>query len=916
MENLENIINKSIRMWNGVPIDDRYIANSLDSLNEDIHFPYVGLIFYTKQEGKYYKVLSCKDGYRVGPNGPMSPDYIEGAYIIPNYYIDQFDELIPEIPPQRTINAEKDQVLVGDGNNWTTGCELRAFRKDIHPAYNAYPYNDDSQNIKYVEYKLGVKENENYAGYPSQFCITNIMQNMSDKSYEECREGYKFILEGKSKFIHGGKATTHISGFNDIRIFNSSIEIDDGNRGRKKGQTDPESPPAYGSNTDSGDSTKIRIRTAHVELEGNYGGKTGSVVENTNIDYSIYLPVTSSDVQPTPNKLICHPDSFVKYHHCYKGGNDLILDENPTAFLKSIGEKGDYGYSGTVTRTSTSYKGQTIECWCLTKNKDLSDCAKKTFNRNTSQSDMPVIHNTYYFGTDSNPDGPLLLMHGSSQIVMEWSTLLQMEEYAAFRMMSYSDFYLEDYAALWMEGYAGLKMKQASSLMMDSSACIKMESANNPVSGMIYHGGHVFKIGPEPSRGGYTILTPAKTWDQCAHQDGVSDKQKRNMHNRDIDNTRIGSCTNGQIAYIARVEQKLLEQYKYYNKENGIPQNLITKAQAYKAHSIANGINFYTDHPDYDTNKEYVSSRLHEATVIDGVQYYTVEDPPLQHSSPTMVLEGDCTFWMQSCGDTNSGGTGASLFHMQPGAGQYTKFMMYGSSFTHHTGNAHEEMHDDSIFIMRGSNNNLPWKDYWMPSGVTEGDEGNSVFSKWARPNVPTNNSPAVMFYNGSILNMIGDYRPASFTGYTYGRTLYITNSTSNLNVGDSIEGNLSAADLTKLNNELQLRISYYSNVAYLSGGVVKEKKGTTIVVKDVMYTFDYQTDYNNALTNGWSPYLTKQNNSPILEVTENSEVRFHEDFSIVANNTGITISNGTDTIDFSFAELQALKALVNTNNT
>jgi hypothetical protein len=64
-------LNRSIKMWNNIPIDSRLVTPSLNKLDENINFPYIGMIFYSEFEDSYYKVLTLEDGYRVGRTGEV-----------------------------------------------------------------------------------------------------------------------------------------------------------------------------------------------------------------------------------------------------------------------------------------------------------------------------------------------------------------------------------------------------------------------------------------------------------------------------------------------------------------------------------------------------------------------------------------------------------------------------------------------------------------------------------------------------------------------------------------------------------------------------------------------------------------------------------------------------------------------------
>ena len=55
-------LNRPIKMWDNVPIDTREVIDSINELDNFIQYPYIGMIFYSKFEDDYYRVLSLEDG--------------------------------------------------------------------------------------------------------------------------------------------------------------------------------------------------------------------------------------------------------------------------------------------------------------------------------------------------------------------------------------------------------------------------------------------------------------------------------------------------------------------------------------------------------------------------------------------------------------------------------------------------------------------------------------------------------------------------------------------------------------------------------------------------------------------------------------------------------------------------------------
>jgi len=91
-------LNKPIKMWKNIPIDSRQVTTSLNELDENITYPYIGMIFYSEFEDDYYKVLSLEDGYRVGRTGQITRasqiDSPSEDNKIPGYFIGDYEQYV------------------------------------------------------------------------------------------------------------------------------------------------------------------------------------------------------------------------------------------------------------------------------------------------------------------------------------------------------------------------------------------------------------------------------------------------------------------------------------------------------------------------------------------------------------------------------------------------------------------------------------------------------------------------------------------------------------------------------------------------------------------------------------------------------------------------------------------------------
>ena len=84
-------LNKPIKMWKNIPIDCRLETDSLNELDDFITYPYIGMIFYSKEEDDYYKVLSLAPGYRVSRTGEIVRNDTGGPEI-PGYFVGKYEQ--------------------------------------------------------------------------------------------------------------------------------------------------------------------------------------------------------------------------------------------------------------------------------------------------------------------------------------------------------------------------------------------------------------------------------------------------------------------------------------------------------------------------------------------------------------------------------------------------------------------------------------------------------------------------------------------------------------------------------------------------------------------------------------------------------------------------------------------------------
>lgn len=239
--------------------------------------------------------------------------------------------------------------------------------------------------------------------------------------------------------------------------------------------------------------------------------------------------------------------------------------------------------------------------------------------------------------------------------------------------------------------------------------------------------------------------------------------------------------------------------------------------------------------------------------------------------------------------------------HITPMSGEKVEAFITGNTFLQTSGNAHIEAHDNSTIVMRGkmysystSASEFPWKD------------GNK-WEGWNRFVPSKGNGPLIGMYDQSIFQMNGYYE------CTDGIRTYPSDSGLSFKYtaqeGETLTDGILTQEVIDAFNRL-LRTESYNYKQYVSDGDVSYLPSTE---EDNVYTVTIKNfKYKHIGPEGWSRYANKVNNSSLLEVTENAEIRFHNSFTLKCDDNSILIGNGEKSIEFSFDELTALKNLLN----
>lgn len=294
--------------------------------------------------------------------------------------------------------------------------------------------------------------------------------------------------------------------------------------------------------------------------------------------------------------------------------------------------------------------------------------------------------------------------------------------------------------------------------------------------------------------------------------------------------------------------------------------------------------------PTYNNASEFNSDSCSGFGSIEKIKQ--IQDP-----GATIVLQGKtrvqfggsdysgdggnvvCSFANQNNEDLEFIVEGNTLFKYSDNA----QFRMSGDSFTQMTGNAHNEFHDDSRLIMRGSGSSSnPWND--------------GLYKGWTRPISNRGNGPVAEIYDKSQILIRGSWDTTEVTGKT-SFSFRIPKTSTPIN---------SVADLTGEAKEIFEALQMELNEYYVSGGTIT-KTGYNSWEDKIEIS---KCNYSNKPAD-WKEHPDKIDGSPLIEIIENSEVRLSENIKITGNNNGISFSNGEKTVSFSLDELERLKSLL-----
>lgn len=239
------------------------------------------------------------------------------------------------------------------------------------------------------------------------------------------------------------------------------------------------------------------------------------------------------------------------------------------------------------------------------------------------------------------------------------------------------------------------------------------------------------------------------------------------------------------------------------------------------------------------------------------------------------------------------------------------QYLITGNSdlFHQEDGDTHFELRDSSTII--------------MTSHFSQNFDGLKyhLHKRWLFPTEPTN-SPAFQLLGSSFIYM---REPIENSGIVFNFQRSIDTSDASSSYAD--EQAFITANFTTIKEQLGTTAYPYCN------GVIQETTDfdlTNLTVQDFLdstvnfqFSFHTRTSGNNyytyefkAVCQGQKIYVPSRTNKPTLEIVDGSELRLHGDSKIKmetdSNGDGIiTFSDANNSVTFTIAQLQALKALI-----
>lgn len=863
---------------------------------------------------------------------------------------------------EQLINADKNQILVGDGIGWINGSQLYTLKNQVK-AYDKKTLLDlEDGSIGHTDYKLICEFNDNDTN--PQFIITgnkNIINPQNDEKSgynqeQEDHNSFNFIIKDQALAYFGGNTNVIADGASEIKLHNGASIQMDGAVLEQGAIDDPKRNPqikmhgAVGIWMDGNENTGYTYRTNPNFSDGYVWGTStknqGSLIDMHDVSVismnksatilmhdSSLIDVEGNGYLSLKDNANLSMDSFSQF--CMQanrggGGPTFLMSSNPVFRmddqsvidlngLSTIKMGKEYGeptilytspqeicfsrlnYRKNILKTnSTNSSGLDST---LTQMTDRSPNYERLSNFEYLPGDivannLEIDYNCQYYFNSKKPFKSNALEYIKKTCLNKYITLSTLNHKYCYITPEVYDNLTEligrDFNQTISSSYRlteGLKIKDLNNLQTLLDNYSDYLTAGNSVSFP-----NLWKIGIK---------------DNISNWENYFEKVYYQTSNNFEDESYYTA------AYY--MKKYLGDQYKnYYFTEFGpiyshaLNSSYITYNQYIYTLIAKNRINNIYTQTFNNTEYRFIDTiiktdaenllktdfSVKESLLVNIDGYlcksgifdtYTREKP-----YPTVLFKDNVVFSIE-------GQEGFVKVNIKPDPYKTVKVNFHNNSYFLEGGNSHLEFLDNSRIIMRGNSGNTqvfsaPWLDGFKYD--------------WITPIKQLDNGAIIGLYDSPTFYMRGKWITDNqdFNGYvekTVSSYFYIdgdySNHSTNIENWKTNEPEL----FEKLNDVISSNSSYIGYL-YQSGGTAtfKYSSGRTEVT------------YNNIVLRStppddWNSYMPKKENSPIMEITENSEIRFHQDFILKGDNNGITFSNGEKSIDFSFEELEKLKTIL-----
>lgn len=496
--------------------------------------------------------------------------------------------------------------------------------------------------------------------------------------------------------------------------------------------------------------------------------------------------------------------------------------------------------------------------------------------------DSPSV---YPWGTGN---GPILHLHDNACLVMDGGCLLNMNSKAHIFASGACDVKFDGNSDVFFSGSADFDMHGGTFLI--TSGSFKVLSGDFICEGNTVHYGGTGKH--DFINNGYIHITNDVNIEDnyCGNYVPATDSSKMFIDIHAAPNIQIGGLT--QIQHHGYAAHMMMGR-TYFNMESNVNTSDHSKDDSFGPLLVCTPtrFEFVSQGCALSSTGKSVGRRGDGGNQGPAIVYGEYE---MKTSMPEtrMLLQGNIV--------TILGSDNSSPLYLNLAQGT---FYSSGNCFGQITGTSHIERHDESTLIMRGvaptedkDHNPIPsWRDGHVPqASLNKAHLGKT----WGRGEIHPSNGPDVEFFDKSRLHMHGYWIDGT-----------IKNGSVEFTTEDTIE---SISDIQNCQDYIDKLVELNMDITDYTDATYSQQAGTN------KYTV---TGLEYKLIN-WSEHPEKNASNPLVEIIEDAEVRCMGDTKFILTdsqrtidgvtyNEGLTIAVGNDSVNFSIADLIALKNMI-----